>query len=107
MLLERLPGSVGFAPDLGHIARGGMDPLSVVGRYRERVNHVHAKDMAEDGRWVLIGTGVVPVVEVAELLLRTGYDGWLVLEDESDMARQDPDAVALELGRYMRDRLVR
>ena len=75
VLLKRLPGSVGFAPDLGHIARGGMDPLSVVGRYRERVNHVHAKDMAEDGRWVLIGTGVVPVVEVAELLLRTGYDG--------------------------------
>jgi inosose dehydratase len=101
LLLTGLPPSVGFTPDLGHIARGGMDPLSVVKQYRERVNHVHGKDMDSTGRWVLIGTGVVPVVEVAELLARTGYEGWLVLEDESAMAEQDPDAVAVTLGRYM------
>jgi len=61
--------------NLGHVARGGMDPLAVVQQYRERINHVHAKDMDDHGRWALIGTGVVPVAQVAELLQRTGYEG--------------------------------
>ncbi len=101
LLLERLPASVGFTPDLGHVARGGMDPLAVVKQYRERVNHVHAKDMDATGRWALIGTGVVPVAEVAELLARTGYQGWFVLEDESELAERDPDGVAAQLGLYV------
>ena len=101
ILLDGLPVSVGFTPDLGHVARGGMAPLEVVQRYRERVNHVHAKDMDADGRWALIGTGVVPVAEVAELLARTGYQGWFVLEDESELAERDPDGAAAELGRYV------
>jgi inosose dehydratase len=78
-----------------------MDPLAVVQQYRERVNHVHAKDMDDDGRWALIGTGVVPVAQVAELLQRTGYEGWFVLEDESELARRDPDGVAAQLGSYV------
>jgi inosose dehydratase len=101
ILVGGLPGSVGFTPDLGHVARGGMDPLAVVQQYRERVNHVHAKDMDDDGRWALIGTGVVPVAQVAELLQRTGYEGWFVLEDESELARRDPDGVAAQLGSYV------
>jgi len=101
ILLNGLPDFVGFTPDLGHVARGGMDPLAVVQQYRERVNHVHAKDMDDHGRWVLIGTGVVPVTPVAELLQKTGYQGWFVLEDESELARRDPDGVAAQLGRYV------
>jgi inosose dehydratase len=101
ILLDGLPARVGFTPDLGHVARGGMDALALVGQYRERVNHVHAKDMDTHGQWALIGTGVVPVAEVAELLYRTGYQGWFVLEDESELARRDPDAVAGQLGNYV------
>ncbi len=100
ILLDGLPAPVGFTPDLGHVARGGMDPLAVVEQYRERVDHVHAKDMDDQGHWALIGTGVVPVAEVAALLRSTGYQGWFVLEDESEQAQQDPDAVAAQLGRY-------
>ncbi len=101
LLLDRLPATVGFTPDLGHVARGGMDPLAVVKQYRERVNHVHAKDMDARGNWALIGTGEVPVAEVAQLLARTGYQGWFVLEDESELAERDPDRAAAELGRYV------
>jgi inosose dehydratase len=101
VLLAGLPAIVGFTPDLGHIARGGMDPVSVVQQYRERVNHVHAKDMDSKGKWTLIGSGVVPVAEVAALLHRTGYEGWLVLEDESRVAERDPDTAAAQLGCYV------
>ena len=102
-LLAGLPSTVGFTPDLGHIAAGGMDPVSVVKQYRERVNHLHVKDIDSQGRWVPIGTGIVPVAEVGELLRRTGYQGWMVLEDESEMAERDPDAIAAHLGRYVHD----
>jgi inosose dehydratase len=105
MLLGALPASVGFTPDLGHIARCGMDPLSVVARYRDRVNHVHVKDMDATGNWALIGTGMVAVAEVAAYLRRTSYDGWLVLEDESALAGQAPDLVAAHLGRYVDEEL--
>ena len=101
VLLDGLPPAVGFAPDLGHIARGGMDPVSVIQRYRDRVDHVHAKDMDTSGRWALIGSGEVPVADVAELLRATGYEGWFVLEDESKVAEQDPDLAARRLGEYV------
>ena len=38
-VLPRPARLVGFTPDLGHVARGGMDVLAVVKQYRERVNH--------------------------------------------------------------------
>jgi inosose dehydratase len=103
VLLEGLPETVGFAPDLGHIARGGMDALELVRRTRPRIRHVHAKDMSRGGRWVPIGEGVVPVKEVAAYLRDTGYEGWLVLEDESELAERDPDAATAKLGIYVEE----
>ena len=100
-LLERLPDTVGFAPDLGHIAKGGMDVVAVIDRYSDRIRHVHAKDMDERGRWASIGEGVVPVAEVTALLYDKGYDGWVVLEDESEFAERDPDSATLRLGQYV------
>ena len=107
VLLTGLPSSVGFTPDLGHIARGGMDALTVVRQYRNRVNHLHAKDMDAAGNWALIGSGVVGVTEVVDFLRETGYEGWVVLEDESSLAKQDPDGVAERLGRYVKEVLRR
>jgi inosose dehydratase len=101
VLLSGLPETVGFTPDLGHIARGGMDPVSIVRQCREKVNHLHVKDMDSSGKWALIGTGVVQVPQVVELLRGTGYDGWVVLEDESELAEREPDWVADQLGQYV------
>ena len=49
---------------------------------------------------------MVPVAEVAELLDGTGYQGWFVLEDESELAERDPDGVAAQLGQYV-DKVLR
>jgi hypothetical protein len=43
---------------------------------------------------------------VAQLLQRTGYEGWFVLEDESELAERDPDGVAAQLGQYV-DKVLR
>ncbi len=78
-----------------------MDVVGVIDRYSDRIRHVHAKDMDERGGWASIGEGVVPVAEVTALLHDKGYDGWVVLEDESEFAERDPDSATLRLGRYV------
>lgn len=92
-LLEHTnPTHVRFGPDVGHIMRGGGDYLGILERHRDRVLHLHLKDMYEDGRWAPLGEGVCDLKALVDLLHRIGYDGWLVLEEESAAARKDPAA---------------
>jgi inosose dehydratase len=104
ILLNGLDSSViGYTPDLGHIAKGGMDPLSIVKQYHELVNCIHYKDMYEDGTWAPMGAGIIDFIGTTNYLKTIGFDGWIVVEDECDKAITDPDAVALEDGIYNRN----
>jgi inosose dehydratase len=103
LLLSHLDrGEVGFTPDAGHLARGGMDPLEVIGTYINRVDHVHLKDYSPADGWQITGHGSVDFVAIVDQLRDSGYRGWVVVEDESDMARRDPDAVTRAAGAYVR-----
>jgi len=102
VMADLLPPGIGYTPDLGHIAKGGMDPLSVVREWRDRVDHLHIKDVAADGTWARTGEGIVDVRGVLEYLESTGYDGWVVFEDESPDAERDPDAATLANGDYIK-----
>lgn len=95
--------ATGFCPDLGHIAKGGMDPMEMVKKYREHVNLIHYKDMYHDGRWAATGQGHVDLIGVTSYLVESGYQGWVVMEDECDDAIMDPDGVTLMDGRYIAD----
>lgn len=101
ILLNGLDRSViGYTPDVGHIAKGGMDPLSIVKEYHELVNCIHYKDMYEDGRWALMGEGVIDFLEITNYLKYIDFKGWIVVEDEGDEAITQPDLVALKDGQY-------
>lgn len=103
ILLNGLDSSViKYTPDLGHIAKGGMDPLSIVKEYHELVNCIHYKDMFADGRWALMGEGIIDFVGTTKYLKEIGFKGWIVVEDEADQAITDPDGVALIDGVYNR-----
>jgi inosose dehydratase len=105
-VLERiLPENVGFAPDLGHIARGGMDVLETIRRFGDRVVHMHVKDMYENGDWAPTGEGVVDIEGVFEHLSETGFTGWIAFEDESALAETDPDEATLRAGRWVQENL--
>jgi inosose dehydratase len=99
-LLE--PTEIGFAPDLGHIAAGGMDPLTVVKQWGDRVDHVHVKDVARDGTWAATGQGTVDIRGVLEYLAGIGFGGWVTFEDESPDAERDPDDATARNGDYVR-----
>jgi inosose dehydratase len=94
-----------WVPDVGHIAKGGMDPLGLMRKFRSQIAHVHFKDMGSDGAWKRMGEGSIDFEGVTRFLLETGYDGWLIVEDESGAAEIDPDGVTKTDGLYLRKRI--
>ena len=96
---------IGYTPDVGHIAKGGMDPIEIVKEYRDLINLIHYKDMFKDGTWAPTGEGVIDFHDITHYLLDTYYKGWIIMEDECDRAITDPDAVTLEDGAYINQNL--
>ncbi len=92
-----------YTPDVGHIAKGGMDPLKIIREYRELVNCVHYKDMFQDGRWAAMGEGIIDFDGITKELKNTGFEGWIIVEDECDEAITDPDQVTLTDGIYIKE----
>lgn len=91
---------LGFAPDAGHIANGGMDVVDIFRRYAPLIRHVHYKDRAAAGGWALMGQGVIDFTTVTSDLRKAGYQGWIMVEDESPLAEHDPDAATRHNGTY-------
>ncbi len=102
-LLEATADSgLGFNPDSGHIVRGGQDLLTCIGTHVKRIRHVHVKDVRPDGTWAPLGGGVCDFPGLFRLLGQAGYGGWIVGEEESELAWQDP-ARAIQANRaYLR-----
>lgn len=92
---------IGYCPDLGHIAKGEMDPMSIIKEYRSLVNLVHFKDMYADGRWAPTGEGIIDFRGITQYLVDTGYEGWIVMEDECDECITNPDGVTIKDGKYI------
>jgi inosose dehydratase len=107
LLLEGLdPRVVNYTPDVGHIAKGGMDPLEVLRTYRDRIDHIHLKDFSREGAWARTGEGAIDFPGIVQYLHETGFEGWIVVEDESPSAVTDPDEVTMAGGRFVQSALV-
>ena len=93
-------GVLGYIPDSGHIAKGGMDPAAIIQQYFSQVVHVHFKDMDEAGHWQPMGGGDLDHVGITQFLAANHYNGWIVVEDECHDAIGDPDSVTKRDGAY-------
>ena len=91
-----------FNPDTGHIIRGQQDPLECCKRHRARIVHVHCKDVDRQGNWKLMGKGVCDFPSLFKWLGQTGYDGWLISEEESDVVWKDVAAAIAQNRAYFR-----
>jgi len=92
-----------YTPDVGHMAKGGMDPLKVIKEYRDIVNCVHYKDMFEGGGWAAMGEGIIDFEGITTYLKDSGFEGWIIVEDEADEAITDPDGVTAKDGIYIEE----
>lgn len=100
------PDLVGWTPDTGNIFRGGMDPLDAIKACRHLVRLVHLKDISASGEPAGYGEGSLDLPAVVTYLAETGYDGWVIVDDESKLAESDPDEAARRNAGYIRDRLI-
>lgn len=93
-LFARLdPELVGWVPDTGHIIRGGQDILDTLRTYRDRIHYLHLKDVDKNGEWQMLGAGACDVAAVISVLNDApNFNGWLVVEEESEEAGRDPAA---------------
>jgi inosose dehydratase len=92
---------VGYCPDSGHIANGGMDPFAVFSERLPLIRHVHFKDISADKRWEPMGAGVIDHPGIMRLLRDNSYSGWIMVEEESEEAEREPDPATLHNGSYM------
>jgi inosose dehydratase len=92
--------------DTGHAVFGGADPVALARQWRERIGHVHCKDVRAavqqearrrdlsfldaviTGVFTVPGDGIVDFPTVLREL--PGYDRWLVVEAEQDPAKANP-----------------
>lgn len=118
------PELVSLVFDTGHCTVAGEDPVAILGKYISRIGHVHVKDVRgpvlkqvrEEGHsflWgVLNGMFTVPGDGtevnwdgVFDILKKSDYDGWIVVEAEQDPAKADPLLYAQKARAFMREKL--
>ncbi len=81
--LEGRSDLMGVCADIGHWRRAGADPLETIKSFKGLLKVIHIKDLnanLEDGVW---GTGIVPVKEIVEELVRQNFDGLISVEYEN------------------------
>jgi inosose dehydratase len=114
------PALVGLCLDTGHATFGGGDPVAILSAWRDRIWHVHLKDCdpairaraaAEEwdyqqavtaGVFCELGRGSVDFSATLELLRESGYDGWLVVEQDVLPSMGTPAASAARNRTYLR-----
>lgn len=120
-LLSRTdPSLLGLCLDTGHAAFGGGSPIEIFDAWHRRIWHVHLKDCdpairasaaAENrdyaasvrhGVFCELGKGAVDFPAVVDRLRRTGYDGWLVVEQDVLPSLGTPAESAARNRRYLR-----
>ncbi|MGA1801691.1 sugar phosphate isomerase/epimerase family protein [Rhizobium sp. HT1-10] len=93
------PDLVGWVPDTGHILRGHDDILDTLNTYHDRIRYLHLKDVDANDQWAMLGQGVLDTPAVIDIVAKAPhFNGWLVLEEESETAGRDP-AAAVKLNR--------
>lgn len=110
--------------DTGHIAFGGGDPVEMFRTYRDRIGHVHLKDIREDllrenlakgydyvasargDVFVELGQGTVDIEGIVQVLKEAGYSGWIIVEQDRVVRDEREDSLAAPAAsrRYLRER---
>ena len=103
-----------LAYDTGHLAFAGGDGLRVIERHRERLGHIHTKDVRKrvvdgidrsresfldaviKGAFTVPGDGDLDFETIVGRLHEVGYEGWFVVEAEQDPVPNPPLQMAIK-----------
>jgi len=97
---------IGYTPDAGHIAKGGMDVYEIFEQYREFIKHIHFKDIDSNNHWAAMGDGIIDFEKIVNYLNQTNYTNWIMVEEESKKAEKDPDNAMRKNSKYVKRNLI-
>lgn len=115
------PDAVWLLYDSGHFAFSGEDPVEALKLFAGRIGHVHLKDVRTEilgrvkkermsfldavraGVFTVPGDGSIDFPGIFDVLTRSGYNGWMVVEAEQDPAKANPFEYALKARKYIRE----
>lgn len=113
------PNFVHLLYDTGHIYVSDGDYMSLLEKHSDRISHVHFKDVRAsvleeckekgnsfidsflNGLFTVPGDGCIDFVEAFQILLKSNYKGWIVIEAEQDPKRAHPLEYALIAKNYI------
>lgn len=98
---------VGLCLDTGHLLLGGGDPVRAMAEWGDRINHLQVKDVRmavvgevieeragmravwERGAFCELGSGDVDLGAFLGAVRESGYDGWLIVEQDRILGPRD------------------
>ena len=114
------PTLIGLCLDTGHAAFGGVDPVRLLERWRDRVRYVHLKDVnpavlvsvtqarldydgcIRAGVFCPLGSGQVNFLAIFSGLHDAGYEGWLIVEQDVIVGDLGKPASAIDAAKQSR-----
>lgn len=109
--------------DNGHLLFAGENTAEVIGRYLNRIGHVHLKDIRPEivakareeklsfldsilaGAFTVPGDGLTDFAALMKPVVDSEYDGWFLVEAEQDPAIANPLEYAILARNYLRSAL--
>lgn len=108
LFLKYAHEEVSLAFDTGHIYFAQANPLEEIKKHKNRISHVHFKDVREDvktevlkndesfldavlkGVYTVPGDGAIDFEPIVDVLREINYKGWIVVEAEQDPKIANP-----------------
>ena len=108
--------------DTGHFAYCGADPLEMVRKYKDRIKHVHLKDIRKEvveqvkreelsflagvrmGAFTVPGDGCIDFEPIFKVLEDNGSEGYMLVEAEQDPAKANPLEYAIKARKYIAEK---
>ena len=107
-LMNETNDTVKLTIDTGHMLFAGGNSLKIIRDFKEKIVHVHCKDMREkvlkkslsedlsfrhaflNGAFTVPGDGCIDYRPIFNELVKNKYQGWLVVEAEQDPKKANP-----------------
>lgn len=105
--------------DTGHLALSGENPIDVFNKYKDRIHHIHFKDIRKGieqstqlqndsfltsikkGIFTVPGDGYIDFEPILNVIEDFNYQGWIVVEAEQDPDKANPFIYAKKAKDYL------
>lgn len=120
-LADTDPRYVSLNYDCGHFSFSGEDPLEALKKFIGRTKHIHLKDVRKDmrdkakskdssfldavrsGVFTVPGDGSLDFDPLFDVIEKSDYKGWMVVEAEQDPAKANPFEYAVMSRKFIKE----